>query len=78
MCQNPLARLCFTKAQTNQRAKINSIYMRPWVLDADIATRHVPHICDLDIVHVAIGVEAVNKTKTQKEIRCNFWATKIF
>ena len=32
------------------KSRLFSLYMRPWVLDRQFASRHVPHITDLDVV----------------------------
>ena len=32
------------------KSRLFSLYMRPWVLDRRFASRHVPHITDLDVV----------------------------
>jgi len=32
------------------KGRLFSLYMRPWVLDRRFASRHVPHIADLDVV----------------------------
>ncbi len=32
------------------KCRLFSLYMRPWVLDKRFASRHVPHIADLDVV----------------------------
>jgi hypothetical protein len=32
------------------KCRLFSLYMRPWVLDRNFASRHVPHIVDLDVV----------------------------
>ena len=34
----------------NEKARILSVYLRPWVLQRTRASAHVPHIADLDIV----------------------------
>ena len=33
------------------KSRLFSLYMRPWVLDRRFASRHVPHITDLDVVY---------------------------
>ena len=33
-----------------RRSKLFSLYLRPWVLDATLASNHVPYILDLDVL----------------------------
>ena len=35
--------------------KLFSVYMRPWVLDQRFASRHVPHIRDLDVTPLTVN-----------------------
>ena len=37
-------------AVPENQAKVLSVYLRPWVMDPDIATEQVPHIRDLNLV----------------------------
>ena len=50
------------KATGEKKAMLYSLYMRPWVLDAAIATQHVPFILDLDVVP-----SGMNETKYMKK-----------
>ena len=38
------------EATKEGKSRLFSLYMRPWVLDRRFASRHVPHIADLDVV----------------------------
>ena len=37
------------ESDTNKKARLYSICLRPWVLDKTLATKEVPHIADLDL-----------------------------
>ena len=37
------------EGDANKKARLYSVYLRPWVLDKNIATVEVPHIADLDL-----------------------------
>ena len=39
-----------SKQDVEDKAKLYSVYLRPWVLDKNLATREVPHISDLDVL----------------------------
>jgi hypothetical protein len=39
-----------SKQDVEDKAKLYSVYLRPWVLDRSLATPEVPHISDLDVL----------------------------
>ena len=45
-----------------ERCRILSVYLRPWVLDRSYASEHVPHLVDL---HKVISTVLANKPKTR-------------
>jgi hypothetical protein len=45
--KTPLPRRCM---EPEERSRIFSVYLRPWVLNRAHSTAHVPHIADLDVV----------------------------
>ena len=54
-----------------EKAKLFSVYMRPWVLEREHATSAVPHISDLNKCDdVSLGDSAFQKKRLFKKTPC--------
>ena len=60
----------------DERARILSVYLRPWVLDRSHSSPHVPHLADLDVVVSTALSEAASRrrmSKKQHPWSCETW-----
>jgi hypothetical protein len=58
------------QALFENRAKLFSVYMRPWVLDPAMATEEVPHISNLNFVGMAAPVQTEGiKSEPKRRLR---------
>ncbi len=55
------------QADQEGKARLLSVYMRPWVLDSRIATAEVPHIRDLDVVPCSAPAAALLRRRRLRD-----------
>ena len=55
------------KANADKQGQLYSIYMRPWFLDCASATKHVPHILDLNVVPSCLAPEVFQRNLLRRK-----------